>query len=35
MTEMVMIKADVKEIEIYCYERGAKMFNQKQIYNKV
>ncbi len=30
---MVMMKADVKEIEIYCYEKGAKMFNQNQIYN--
>lgn len=28
-----MIKMDVKEIETYCYERGAKMFNQNQIYN--
>ncbi len=27
------MKADVKEIKIYCYERGAKMFNQNQIYN--
>ena len=28
-----MIIANIKEIEIYCYERGAKMFNQNQIYN--
>ena len=30
---MVMMKAVVKQIELYCYERGAKMFNQNQIYN--
>lgn len=28
-----MMKADIKDIEIYCYERGTKMFNQNQIYN--
>lgn len=31
--DVVMMKADAKEIEIFCYERGAKMFNQNQIYN--
>ena len=28
-----MMIANIKEIEIYYYERGAKMFNQNQIYN--
>ena len=28
-----MMKVDVKEIEIYCYERGTNVFNQNQIYN--
>ena len=28
-----MMIANIKEIEIYCYERDAKMFNQNQIYN--
>lgn len=25
--------ATIKEIEIYCFERGVKMFNQNQIYS--
>lgn len=31
--DVVMIKADIKDIEIYCYERETKMFNQNEIYN--
>ncbi len=30
---MVMMKPVIEEVEIYFYERGAKMFNQNQIYN--
>ena len=30
---MVMMKTVIEEVEIYFYERGAKMFNQNQIYN--
>lgn len=30
---MVMMKADVKQIEFYCYERGDKMFTENQIYD--
>ena len=28
-----MMKADIKDIEIYCYEREAKMFKQNRIYD--
>ena len=28
-----MMKSVIEEVEIYFYERGAKMFNQNQIYN--
>ena len=27
------MKPVIEEVEIYFYERGAKMFNQNQIYN--
>jgi hypothetical protein len=30
---MVMMKPVIEEVEIYFYERGAKMINQNQIYN--
>lgn len=31
--DVIMMEADIQEIEIYCYERGAKMLNQNQICN--
>lgn len=33
MIKIVMIEDDVKEMEIYYYERSAKMLQENQIYN--